>query len=159
MTDIVRIFEQYANDKAFIFHYGTKTVMNLIGGSSSTEWNGTPEDIYFLMDSRKGTAVKGMLKSEAMRYFGNFFLLRHSDLDQEFFNKTGASKYTNNIEPLITHYNAMMDFFACTDIEIEEFEFADVTDLLDVNMDGIMVKYRVKVPNYVSYGNSGSTSS
>lgn len=157
MTDIVRIFQNYAEANEMIFHYGTKYVTNLLGGSSTTEWTGNPQDIYFLMDSRKGTGVKGELALEYMRWTGNFILCKHSDLDQEFFNEQDG-KYQNNIEPLITAFKALFNSFACSDVEVEEMEFNDITDYLDINMDGIAVRYRMKTPIGLDY-DRGSTSS
>ena len=52
MTDIVRILQSYSESKSYIFHYGRKAVLNLI--DTGDNWTGELDDIYFLLEYRKG---------------------------------------------------------------------------------------------------------
>jgi hypothetical protein len=160
MVDIVRIFEQYANEKSFIFHYGRKNVLNLIDTGSF--WTGQLTDIYFLFEYRKIVNVKNQTETgiKGTRYNGTFYLLKHSDLDQNFFQEVGEqseSKYVNNIEPLLTVFNDIENYFACSEIIIEKMEADDITDILDLNGDGLMVNFTAYVPKNFNLPSNGSS--
>jgi hypothetical protein len=159
--DIVRIFEQYANDKSFIFHYGRKNVLNLIDTGSF--WTGQLTDIYFLFEYRKILNVKNQTQTgvKGTKFNGTFYLLKHSNLDQNFFQEVGMqgqSKYVNNIEPLLAIVQDMENYFACTDIVIERMEADDVTDILDLNGDGLMINFTAYVPKEYNLPSNGASS-
>ena len=148
MVDIVRIFEKFATDKSYEFDYGTKASLNLLGGTNPIE---DISKIYLLLERRKGTSKQGSIGSlEGVNYTGYFFLCKHSDLDLDNFNSDNTnSKYKDNIEPLLNAYKSLFNYFGCTEIEINSFEFQDVTDILDQNMDGLLINYNIFVPiNY-----------
>ena len=157
MTDIVRILEKYCTDKGYIFHYGRQHVLNLIDTASA--FSGDANDIYMLLEYRKGRPLKKGLVANEMKYEGLFYICKQSDLDQNFKAEVGedaTSKYTVNIEPLITLLNGIDTYFACSLIEYTTLEFDDVTDFLDGNMDGVMVKFSATVPNSFSYDTASS---
>jgi hypothetical protein len=160
MVDIVRIFESYATAKSFIFHYGRKTVLNLIDTGSL--WTGQKDDIYFLFEYRKILTLKNQTQTnfKGTRYNGTFYLIKHSDLDQNFFQEVGEqsqSKYVNNIEPLLYILQDMENYFGCSEVVIEKMEADDVTDILDLNGDGIMVNFTAYVPKDFNLPTNGSS--
>jgi len=161
ITDIVRILQSYSKSKSYVFHYGRKAVLNLI--DTGDNWTGELDDIYFLLEYRKGKPIKNGTGtgSKGTRYEGTFYLVKHSDLDQNFMSEVGAesqSKYVNNIEPLIDAVHNIESYFGCSLVDWETVEFDDVTDILDMNCDGLMVRFVAYVPlNYsLSNGNSSS---
>jgi len=162
MTDVVRILEQYANAQSMKFVYGRMAVLNLI--DTGEQWSGEKDDIYFLLEYRKIKPIKNQSQTniKGTRFEGVFYLVKHSDLDQNFFNEVGTeqtSKYVNNIEPLIDYLHGLENYFACTDISFETVEADDVTDLLDANADGLMVKFSAFIPvTYILPNNGGSSS-
>jgi len=149
MKDIVRILQDIALDKNIEYHYGKKAALNLLDGTLE------PDKIFMLHEftNRKseynttGTAII------AANYEGKFFLVKHSDYDQQYFAERGeesTSKYTTNIEPLLQVFNALGNTLGCTDLTVTQWDNIDVTDALDANMDGILCSYKIKVPaNYV----------
>lgn len=162
MTDIVRILQTYSESKSFIFHYGRKAVLNLI--ETGDTWTGELDDIYFLLEYRKIKPIKNTFKTGSIgtRFEGTFYLVKHSDLDQNFMAEVGTeseSKYVNNIEPLLTVLHGMESYFGCSLIDWETIEADDVTDILDMNCDGLMVRFSCYVPlNYTLPNDSDSTS-
>jgi len=160
MLDIVRIFEKLSQDKSFVFHYGRQQVINLI--ETGQNWSGSKDDIYFLLEFRRGKLRKNSTKTGAVGtdYTGTFYLVKHSDLDQNFFQEVGTqeqSKYVNNIEPLLSVLDMMENYFGCTEIEFAS-EFDDVTDFIDANADGLMVRFNAFVPKQYTLNNGNSSS-
>jgi hypothetical protein len=141
MTDIVRHLEQFSNSKGYIFHYGRKSVLNLLDFESPTHF--VEETIYFLLENRtirpQTNATKTNVKGNS--FDGTFFLIKHSELDQEF-----KDKYIFNIEPLLSVLKELQQYFSCTLIDFEVLEADDVTDILDMNCDGLMVKFKAYIP-------------
>ncbi|MBE99328.1 hypothetical protein [Flavobacterium coralii] len=144
MSDIVRIFETVASEKGYEYHYGKKAALNLLGGSLDAD------KTYLLHEftNRKsnynssGTAITGIT------YEGKMFLVKQSNLDQQYFQERGeqdSSKYNVNIEPLLDEFKAIGNMLACSGYEVMQWDNIDVTDALDVNMDGILISYKVKV--------------
>lgn len=148
MIDIVRIFQDYAEGKGQVYLYGRKNVLNLIDQANDLQ----PDKVYFLHEFREGTSVKGdKIGTKGMKYNGKFFLVKQSDLDQEFFNsdETEDTKYKVNIEPLLEAFDSLSNFYSCSLLDVELLKFIDVTDVLDANMDGLLITYTVTVPkNY-----------
>ena len=144
MKDIVEIFKDYCTLKGFEYHYGNKNVLNII--DTMPNYTGLIDDlIYFLHEDRKGFIDKAnSISSQSLTWSGKFFLVKKSDLNNSFENK-----YLTNIKPLINVFQQIEKHYSCTEIEIIEFSFIDVTDAFDENMDGILCDYKIKVPNYV----------
>lgn len=162
ITDIVRILQTYSESKSYIFHYGRKAVLNLI--DTGDTWTGELDDIYFLLEYRKGKPIKNATAtgSKGTRYEGTFYLVKHSDLDQNFIAEVGTesqSKYVNNIEPLISAVHSIESYFGCSVIDWETVEFDDVTDILDMNCDGLMVRFVAYIPLNYTLPNDGSSTS
>ena len=149
MTDIVTIFNDYCNRNSLTYHYGKKSTLNIIDKGSL--YSKDTNTIYFLHEFRKGIAEKNSTTSQikSMLYTGKFFLVKNSDLDLQNYQEVGTletSKYKVNIEPLLNTYETFINSFGCSDIEVLESDFIDVTDALDNNMDGLLVSYKVRVP-------------
>lgn len=144
MKDIVRILQDIATDKNITYHYGKKAALNLLEGSLDVS------EIYMLHEftNRRseynsfGTAIV------SYSYEGKFFLVKHSDYDQQYFQELGTedtSKFTQNIEPLLTVFAEIGNTLGCSDMEVLQWDNIDVTDALDANMDGLLCSYKIKV--------------
>lgn len=145
MIDIVRVFEKFANDKDFLFDFGNRPTLNLIGGTSSLEVDLCK--IYLLLENRVGTSkINNFGTLEGVNYKGMFMLLVCSDFDMINFNKINKSKYNNNIEPLLVYYNNFIQTFGCTDLKINSISFQDLINVLDQNFDGILVNFDIFIP-------------
>jgi hypothetical protein len=150
MLDIVRVFQALAESKAMTFLYGRKAVLNLI--DTGNEFTGDLDAIYFLLEYRDIKPMKNQFKTgtKGVMYSGTFYLVKHSDLDQNFFNEVGTeseSKYVTNIEPLLNCLNDFELYFGCGKIEYETMKAQDVTDFLDMNADGLMINFTAYIPN------------
>lgn len=145
MTDIVRIFQDYATNKGWVYDYGSQYAINLI--EQGYTWTGLESTIYFLHEFRRGSRID----NNTMKYDGTFYLLVHSDMNQNFFSEVGTvaeGKYENNIEPLVTDvYNSFWNDFYCSQMEVLSTNFIDVTNFLDANTDGIKIDYSVQYIN------------
>jgi hypothetical protein len=145
MKDIVRILEDIALEKELTYHYGKKAALNLLDGSLE------PEKIFLLHEftNRKSEYNDSGTMIIAANYEGKFFLVKHSDYDQQYFAEAGApetSKYTINIEPLLQVFQSIGNSLACEGIEVNQWDNIDVTDALDANMDGLLCSYKLRIP-------------
>ena len=145
MRDIVRILQDIAIDNNLIYHYGKKAALNLLDGTLE------PTNIYLLHEftNRRSEYNSSGTRITAASYEGKFFLVKHSDYDQQYFAERGTedtSKYTNNIEPLLQLFAAIGNALGCTDMVVTQWDNIDVTDALDANMDGLLCSYKIKVP-------------
>jgi len=139
--DIVRILQDEAAiyGELMSYHYGKKAALNLLDGSLD------PTKIFFLHEftNRKSEYNTSGTLITATNYEGKFFLVKHSDFDQH--NGTDInSKYTTNIEPLLTVFNNIGNRLACAGLEVKLWSNIDVTDALDANMDGLLCSYQIK---------------
>jgi len=144
MRDIVRILQDVATANNLKYHYGKKAALNLLDGTADVD------KIYLLHEftNRKSEFNTTGTKIIATSYEGKFFLVKHSDYDQQYFQEVGAeqtSKYTTNIEPLLNVFQSIGNGLACMDMTITQWDNMDVTDALDANMDGLLCSYKVKV--------------
>jgi len=145
MKDIVRILQDIAIANNIIYHYGKKAALNLLDGSLE------PTSIYMLHEftNRKSAYNTTGTAIISTSYEGKFFLVKHSDYDQQYFQERGTeatSKFTLNIEPLLATFKAIGNTLACSEAEVSQWDNIDVTDALDANMDGLLCSYRIKVP-------------
>ena len=145
MKDIVRIFEDIALEKNLEYHYGKKAALNLLDGTLEAD------RIFLLHEftSRKSEYNTSGTQIVAANYEGKFFLVKHSDFDQQYFAERGTpetSKYVTNIEPLLAVFRDIGNSLACIGIEVTQWDNIDVTDALDANMDGLLCSYKVRIP-------------
>lgn len=145
MKDIVRLLQQIAEDKNLIYHYGKKAALNLLEGSAIANTT------YLLHEftNRKSEYNSSKTKIIAANYEGKFFLVKQSDLHQQYFTERDTlqtSKYTTNIEPLLTVFEDIGNSLACLDSTILQWDNIDVTDALDANMDGLLCSYKIRIP-------------
>jgi len=148
MKDIVRILEGIALNNNLTYHYGKKAALNLLDGSAEAE------NTYLLHEftNRKSEYNDSGTMIIAANYEGKFFLVKQSDLDQNYFAESGeqeTSKYTQHIEPLLETFKTIGNSLACLGIEVNQWDNIDVTDALDANMDGLLCSYKLRIPaNY-----------
>lgn len=145
MKDIVRIFEDLAAEKQLEYHYGKKAALNLLDGSAETG------KTYLLHEftQRKSNYNSTGTKIIATAYEGKFFLVKHSDLDQQYYQERDAQqpgKYVTNIEPLLEVLLQLGNSLACTGAVITQWDNINVTDALDANMDGLLCSYKILIP-------------
>lgn len=145
MKDIVRILQDIAEGNNITYHYGKKAALNLLEAPSEMD----ADTVYLLHEftNRKSEYNTTGTKIIAANYEGKFFLVKHSNLDQPVFDERGTestSKYTQNIEPLLSVFATIGNQLACAEYEVMQWDNIDVTDALDANMDGILCTYRIK---------------
>jgi len=144
MRDIVRILDDAATAKGMEYHYGKKAALNLLDGTLDAT------KIFMLHEftSRKSEYNSTGTRIAATNFEGKFFLVKHSDYDQQYYQERGTqetSKYTNNIEPLLTVFAELSNDLTCSGIEVSQWDNIDVTDALDANMDGLLCSYKIKI--------------
>jgi len=149
MTDVVRILQDFSTAKNYKFTYGRKAVLNLLDNGSL--FDGDPDSTYMLLEYRKIKPVKNATETgiKGINYEGLFYLVKQSDLDQNFFDEVGteaSGKYTNNIEPLLAILSELDIHFSCSINTYETLVADDITEFLDANMDGLMVNFKIYVP-------------
>ncbi|RZJ75863.1 MAG: hypothetical protein EOO45_04255 [Flavobacterium sp.] len=145
MKDIVRILQDIAENNNLIYHYGKKAALNLLDGSLDAD------KVFLLHEftNRKSEYNTSGTKIVAANYDGKFFLVKHADYDQNYFAEGGneeTSKYTGNIEPLLAVFETLGNALACMNLNVSRWENVDVTDALDVNMDGLLCSYSIRIP-------------
>lgn len=145
--DIVRLFESICDDKSIQFHNGPAKVLNLLDGTNGLE----ADKIYLLHErtERKSEYNDSKTKIVATVFDGKFFLVKHSDFDQHYFQEVGSqetSKYVTNIEPLLETFKSIGNYFACRAEEVLVWSNIDVTDALDGNYDGLLCTYKIRIP-------------
>lgn len=144
MADLVRVFETYCNDNNIEFRYGSKSHLNLL------ESDIDPTKVYLLLFPVRRKNQTGSLgvKIKDNTYSGNFFLVVGSNYDLHYFNEReqdeSTSKFTVNIEPLITTFKALGNYLACQELELNQWDNIDAIDVLDANKDGLWCTYQIK---------------
>lgn len=146
MRDIVRILQDLATSNNIQYEYGKKAALNLLDGTLDAD------KIFMLHEftNRKSEYNDSGTRIVAANYEGKFFLVKHSDYDQHYFAERGSeqtSKYTTNIEPLLTVFATLGNALACECYDVQQWSNIDVTDALDANMDGLLCTYKIKVAN------------
>lgn len=142
--DLVRVFETYCNENDIEFRYGSKSHLNLL------ESDIDPTKIYLLLFPvrRKPISNNTGTKLTTNSYSGNFFLIVGSNYDLHYFNEReqnqSTSKYTVNIEPLITTFKSIGNYLLCDGLELNQWENIDAIDVLDANKDGLWCSYQIK---------------
>ena len=141
--DLVRIFETYCTANDIEFMYGSKSHLNLL------ESDIDPNKIYLLLFPvrRKPIANKLGTKLITDSYSGNFFLLKGSNRDLHYFNEReqpeSTSKFTINIEQLLTTFKEIGNSLMCDEVNLILWENIDAIDVLDANKDGLWCTYQL----------------
>lgn len=140
MKDITRAFEKWCESKNISYNYGQRANLNLLNG------NCVDSKVYFLHDTNIRRINGNEFGSNGITFSGVFFLVVKSDLDQPYYKEvesTNGNKYECNIEPLLKYVDELKQHFYCTDYTITSLEIRDVTDLLDLNTDGLLINYTI----------------
>lgn len=145
--DLVRVLETYCNDNDIIFMYGSKSHLNLVQREEGLD----ADKVHLLLFPVKRISKSNDLgiRIKANEYVGQFFLVVNSNMDLHYFNERNqdqaTSKFTTNIEPLITQHTAIGNaLLGCNySLEVEQWDCIDAIDVLDANLDGIWCNFKI----------------
>lgn len=163
MQDIIDVFEKYANELGWRLSYGNQANQNLLQSDLTN-------DIYMLVDPIKRTKAFSEYGGSGYKSFeGSFLLVVKSNLDMTYYNQTAEErfqnrvqnleggfleicepitqgKYNENIKPLLEQeLPRLEELINCSDYQIMNWQVTDVTDVFDVNLDGLIVNYKLQV--------------
>jgi len=140
MQDIVRTFNEHANTLGWKFSYGNQANINLLQSDLT-------DDVYMLVDPTRRTKEFSEFGGSGYKVFeGSFLLVVKSNLDQVYYSDTNEGKYSKNIEPLLNvDLPKLENEINCSDYQIVSWNVIDVTDIYDVNLDGLIVNYKIRV--------------
>lgn len=161
--DAVELFEKYANQLGWKLSYGNQANQNLLQSDLSN-------DIYLLLDPiRRLKAFSEYGGSGYKSFEGSFLLVVKSNLDQTYYNQTTEEKFKNrvdsldgsffevcepftegkynqNIKPLLEdELPRLEDLINCSEYQIMNWSVTDVTDIFDVNLDGLIVNFKLSI--------------
>lgn len=147
MSDIVEVFETYADSYGWQFSYGNKYNQNLlqsdlVGGR-----------VYMILDPVTRVRAHSQYGGTGDSTFtGSFLLVVKSTIDQVYHNQQNdfvppvEGKYNQNIKPLLTtEIIKLENELDCSAYEITNWSIIDVVNALDINVDGILVTFGVKI--------------
>lgn len=136
--DIQRYLDNYFKSKDMPFIVGTKGIQNLFRNSDVLQ----SQKVHFFCDP--------ILRKPTINKFGNqskivasttFCLAVTSTMDMPYFNELNTdnaeTKFILNIEPLIAVLNGIAKDISCDGYDVT-FDYVDVTDVKDVNFDGLI---------------------
>lgn len=143
-NDIIEDFENYAEQLDWFFSYGNKANQNLLQSDLEVDKK------YLILDPvrrlKKFSEYGGV---KGIDFSGSFILVVKSTIDQEYYkNKDGvlSGKYNENIKPLINiEIKKLEDLFNCSSYNVTEWSIIDVTDIFDVNLDGLIVNFKMSI--------------
>jgi hypothetical protein len=139
MVDLVEVIETHCNTLGWKFSYGNKSNQNLLKSNKLDE-------ITLLLDpitrSKEKSEYGGTGK---ITFSSSFLLVVKSNLDNVYYKQKESTtgKYIENIKPLLTSLELLEDILDCSDYEIEQWDIEDIVNALDVNMDGIIVTFKI----------------
>lgn len=142
MTDLVEVIETHCNTIGWKFSYGNKANQNLLKS------NLIDGEITLILDPIKRSKAKSEFGGNGVITFtSSFLLVVKSNLDNTYYKQKGVTngKYTKNIKPLLTALESLENILDCSDYEIEQWEIDDIINVLDVNMDGIVVTFKLSI--------------
>lgn len=144
MTDFVGVLETHAEGLGWIFSYGNKANLNLLASDSVSGRK------YLLLDPISRNKAKTAQGGDGgVTFSGTFLLLVKSDLDNVYHDQKGQAqsegRYEKNIKPLLTELESLEDLIDCSEYEITSWQILDAINALDVNLDGVIVTFTVKI--------------
>ena len=145
MTDIVEVFEGYCESLNWKFSYGDAANINLLDS------DGLTDSIHFLLDPVTRLKIKSEYGGDTSQSFtGRFMLLVNSDYDNVYHTQRDTlaeeGKYEKNIKPLLVYdLQKFEDLIDCSDYTINNWEVVDAVDVLDANLDGVIVTYKLTI--------------
>ncbi len=145
MLDLVNVWRTKVESLEWHFSYGNAANRNLL--QSDLE----PDKLYFLMDTITRTKTTSEFGGTGeVEFSGNFMLVVKSDFDNVYDNQKDVTytdgKYEKNIRPIIeTDLVTFEDYVNCTDYEIVSWSFIDAVNVLNVNLDGVIVTFTVRI--------------
>jgi hypothetical protein len=144
MKDFVRILQAYCDSKGFEYKHGRRANLNLLKSDLDID------KVYCLHEPSPRKTEMNINKTAVASYLfsGMFFLVKKSNKDMPYLNEMGnsedISKYKLNIEPLLSEFKAMANYFGCSDMELLQFDAIDAVDVLDTNNDGLLISYSIR---------------
>lgn len=147
-----QIFEDIASANSWAFDYGRQDFRNLADSEALNE--DESKRYYLFCDPVEGNQLfsRAGLPMGQTEYTGKLMLLVASDLDQVYDAQLDSNKdngkYESNIKPMIAKggpLDLMLDSLICDyDLEVQVWRITEVINMLDMNMDGVIINYKMK---------------
>lgn len=137
---LVNKFKEYCADLGWAFNYGNLNWQNL----QDLEMEGAePSDLTnFLLlykDRIKAFTDFNVVASET--FSGEFILCRRSEISEKDYNW----KYSERISKLEADADLLQALISdCDNLFVEGWQEGEVSDILDTNMDGIKIAFRIR---------------
>ena len=139
MADIVGVFNSHVDTLGWYFTYGNKENQNLLQSDMVTD------AVYFLLDPVNRNPIPSKFGGvSVVEYTGSFLLVVKSDMDNTYGGDgVKVGKYELNIKPLLTKLELLKSSLQCDNYNVQAWSNTDIVNALDVNMDGLVVTYKV----------------
>jgi hypothetical protein len=143
MIDFVKILSDYCTQNGWLFSYGNASNRNLLSSDTAAG------QIYVLLDPVRRSVSSSEYGGDGNYTFqGSFMMVVKSDRDQQYHNQkdqlSSTGKYEQNIKPLLDDADSFKKEVDCSNLDIGQWDIIDLVDVLDVNLDGILISYRVE---------------
>lgn len=133
MYDILKSLSVVNN---WVFDYGRSDFQNLHDSEEQKEV------VYLFLDPVGIKKKKNDSNVEESRvFYGSFMMLYSSDLDEASYE----DRYNDYIKPIINkEVEKVEEELSCEyEVDFEEWDIVEVINVLDYNLDGVIVTYRV----------------
>jgi len=141
MEDIVKYFYDFTQTENWTFSYGNRVNQNLLQSDLVSD------KVYLLLDPvRRLKSFSEFGGSGYVSFEGSFLLVIKSNIDELYFETLTSGKYGKNIKPMLESYLPKLENeLNCSDYRIDSWVVTDVTDIFDINLDGIIVNYKISI--------------
>lgn len=128
------LLKDIATNNNWFFEYSRSDYQNLYDGMEIKK-------VHLFVDPITTHSTFNTMGTETKTYTGKFMLLVSSDIDEDY-----QRKYLKHIKPMLDiQYQKILDSLRCEQmIEIEQISAIDIINLFDVNLDGVLINYKIK---------------
>lgn len=128
------ILTEIAANNNWFFEYSRSDYQNLYDGMEI-------DKVHLFVDPITTHSTFNTMGTETKSFSGKFMLLVSSNIDEDY-----RIKYMNHIKPMLdVQYQIILDSLRCDEmIEIEKISAIDIINLFDVNLDGVLINYKIK---------------
>jgi len=126
-------FKNIAIENTWIFEYGRQDYLNLHDIEEGK--------VHLMVEPITSDSSFSDAGNETLTYSGNLFLVKSSDVDEEY-----SDKYEQYIKPLFNDMRTVLtSAFTCSStFELKAFKSTEVINLFDQNCDGLLINYTAK---------------